>query len=191
MHSGAGRSLPCSMPRFSLHAIGTNRPGIVSGVTEAIAAQGWDIGDAEMTILESQFAIVLVIDSGVISDGRLIEQALSQVTEDMALFFAVLPINDEPTPFVATSSITAKVVGPNRPGMLARLSRVFTEVGADIRHLDSRLVHDGVRTLSVTELAAALPEGVDRRAVESMLASAAEDLGAICTILPSHSVAAE
>ncbi|HWD24692.1 MAG TPA: ACT domain-containing protein [Acidimicrobiales bacterium] len=171
------------MPRFSIHAIGTNRPGIVFGVTEAIAAHGWDIGDAEMTILETQFAISLVIDSGVISDGRVIEEALSPVTEEMNLFFAVLPINGDPTPVVGGATLAAKVVGPNRPGIIAQLARVFTDVEADIRHLDSRLVSDGTQTLSVTELSATIPSTVDPSTVQATLEEIARKLGAECSVL--------
>jgi glycine cleavage system transcriptional repressor len=172
------------MPRFSLHAVGTNRPGIVSGVTEAIAAMGWDIGDSAMTLLEGQFAIVLVLDSGTISDGRLIEQALGHVAEELDLFIAVRPINSVPEPMPSSGSIELSVSGANKPGIVSGIAHVLASVGADIRSLDSRLVDGGAQPGYVMEIVAAIPDGTPRPTLEAALLAAAHDLGVTCTIVP-------
>jgi glycine cleavage system transcriptional repressor len=172
------------MPHFTLHAVGTNRPGIVSAVTTAIAAQGWDIGDSEMTLLEGQFAIVLVLDSGTISDGRLIEQALGQVAEELDLFIAVRPIHAVPEPFASTSSIGLAVSGANKPGIVAGITDVLSSNGADIHHLESRLVDGPAGPRYVMELEAALPASTRRDALETALLRRAVELGVECTIVP-------
>ena len=172
------------MPRFSLHAVGTNRPGIVSGVTEAIAANGWDIGDSAMTLLEGQFAIALVLDSGTISDGRLIEDALGHVAEELDLFIAVRPIHAVPEPVLSNASVALAVSGANKPGIVAGIASVLASVGADIGHLESRLVDDGGALGYVMEIEAALPMGVNRASLEAAILAKASQLGVSCTIVP-------
>jgi glycine cleavage system transcriptional repressor len=172
------------MPRFSLHAVGTNRPGIVSGVTEAIAEAGWDISGSAMTLLEGQFAVFIVLDAGSISDGRLVEQVLGNVAEELDLFIAVRPVNETPEPFSSGASITLSMSGANQPGIVAAITRVLAEIGADIRHLDSRMVEDSLRPGYVMEVEAALPSGSDRSALEATILRVARELGVTCTIVP-------
>jgi glycine cleavage system transcriptional repressor len=170
------------MPRFSLHAVGTNRPGIVSGVTEAIAAMGWDIGESAMTLLAGQFAMVIVLDSGLISDGRLIEQTLGQVVEELDLFLSVRPLDSEPEPFVAGSSISLSVSGANKPGIVAGIAGVLAAAGADIRSLESRMVDGGPGC--VMSIVAVVPGETQRSPIEASLLEVASELGVTCTILP-------
>jgi glycine cleavage system regulatory protein len=169
------------MPRFSLHAVGTNRPGIALEVTEAIAAQGWDIVGSSMLRLEGQFVIAVVLDSGMIADGRFIEQALSQAAEEADLFLAVLPINAATVPRVSSSTISFSLSGANHPGIVAGIAKVLANAGADICTLDSRLV-EGDHPGFVMEVEAALPEGAPRSEIESSILRVAADLGAECVI---------
>ena len=50
-----------SMKRYALTAIGRDRPGIVAAVTKALYEHDCNIEDSSMTILEDEFAIILIM----------------------------------------------------------------------------------------------------------------------------------
>jgi glycine cleavage system regulatory protein len=144
-----------------------------------------------MTLLEGQFAMAIVLEAGMISDGRLVEQALSEVAEELDLFVAVRPINSAPEPFESTTTMDLKMSGVNQPGIVATITTILAAVGADIRHLESWLVDDSdvEHPGYAMDVSVALPVTSDRSALESEILRAMRELGGTCTITPSDASA--
>ena len=173
------------MARFSLQALGRDRPGIVASVSDALASMGWNLEDSSMSILSGQFAIVLVLDAGDIADGRVIEAALASVAEDLDLFIAVRPVTEDPHAFEAESMVRIEVHGSDRPGIVAAVAAEIAAVQADICELVSRVV-DGEYLM---RLRVALPGGGDPAALRSTLNRRAVALGVTCDLTEEPTLA--
>ena len=82
------------MPRFSLSALGSDGPGIVAAVSGALGEQGCNLEDSTMTILQGQFAILLVVTAPEGTGAAALEAALGPTAERFDLVVAVRPLKD-------------------------------------------------------------------------------------------------
>jgi glycine cleavage system transcriptional repressor len=75
--------------RFSLTAVGTDRPGIVAAVSGALVDQGCNLEDSAMTILQGQFAVLLVVSAPDQLDADELRAALGPAAERFDLILSV------------------------------------------------------------------------------------------------------
>jgi glycine cleavage system transcriptional repressor len=146
------------MARFSLHAVGEDRPGIVASVTEALADIGCNLEDSRMTLLHGQFAIVLVLEAPGVSNGVAIEEALTPAIEELGIALLVHPIrggegDDAPHHLVGVS-----VRGADHPGLVARVARIVQGLGGNIVDLVGHVAPGGLADASSLELLVAIDE---------------------------------
>ena len=50
------------MPTLAVSAVGLDRPGIIAGVAERLAAHGANVTDSRMAILRGHFAMTLIVE---------------------------------------------------------------------------------------------------------------------------------
>ena len=77
------------MVRFSLSAVGVDKPGIVAAVSGVLMEQGCNLEDSTMTILEGHFAILLVIAAPDGTTRERLEEALGPAARNMDLVVGV------------------------------------------------------------------------------------------------------
>jgi len=172
------------MARFSLHAVGRDRPGIIAGVANALAAMGANLEDSRMTILRGQFAVMLVLDAPGISDGGLIEGALESTAEELNLFIAVRPLPDDATTAVEGERYSVLVDGADRPGIVAGIAEAILTLGGNVVELSSRLLEHEGQSGYVLRLIVTLPDGVAGDALEREISTASSALGVNSSVSP-------
>ena len=165
------------MARFSLHAVGKDRPGIIAGVADALARMGANLEDSRMTILRGQFAVMLVLDAPGISDGGLIERALESVAEELNLFIAVRPLPDATSAPDTGERFSVLVDGADRPGIVAGIAEAILLVGGNVTELSSRLLEHEGHSGYVLRLIVSVPGGVSGKQLEAAVVAASEKLG--------------
>lgn len=74
-------------------------------------------------------------------------------------------------------------VGANRPGVLAALSGVLAQHGADIHHISQNLVDDLFTMVIVFDLDAVVARGFSFRQLKERLETASRSLGGIETVV--------
>jgi glycine cleavage system transcriptional repressor len=165
------------MARFSLHTVGRDRPGIIAGLSNALAAIGVNLEDSRMTILRGQSAVVVILNAPGISDGGHIEGALERVAEELNLFVVVRPLPEEVTDPVSGEWFWVLVDGADRPGMVAGIAEAILEVGGNIVELSSKLVERDGSSGYVLRLSVTVPAGVTLDTLEGAVSAVAERLG--------------
>lgn len=129
--------------RFSLSAIGHDRPGIVSAVTEVLFRFGCNIEDSAMTILWGQFAMILVVTppadlalDTLVSEFEPIRQRLNlQLTVSDLVEGLTKAADSEPgVPFLVS------VYGADHPGIVSRTTGFLAERGVNITDLSTRVI---------------------------------------------------
>ena len=123
---------------FALSAIGSNRPGIVADLSELIYECDCNLEDSSMTVLGSEFAVLLLL-SGV---GDAVSERLSTACKRLewekrlTVFFR--PLEGDPT---SSSGATAdqhyalQVTGADKAGIVAKVSRCLADHGVNIIHM--------------------------------------------------------
>ena len=170
------------MARFSLHAVGKDRPGIIAGIANALAAMGANLEDSRMTILRGQFAVMLVLDAPGISDGGLIEGALEQAAEELNLFIAVRPLPDVVKASLEGDRYSVLVDGADRPGIVAGIAEAILVLGGNVVELSSRLLEHEGQSGYVLRLIVTLPAGTKGTDLEASIAHASAALGVTSSV---------
>ncbi len=176
------------MARFSLHAIGRDRPGIVAALTGSLAGIGCNLLDSRMTILHGQFAVMIVLEAPGIDDGSHVERVLEPVAEELDVLIVVrpLPADDRwEAGDDAGETVVVSVHGADRPGTLARIATEVAAAGGNIVDVLSRTVVDAQGPSCVMSLSVDLPPGRGGDSLAGRLAVAAGELGVDCTVAPA------
>src|SRR5664280_1031124 len=111
------------MGALAITAIGDDRPGIVAAVTEVLAAVDANLEDTSMTILRGHFAMMLIV--GCDRPAAEVEAAVAPVAADLDLVVSVREVSTVPPAAAAGAHYVVMVHGADRPGIVARISRVI------------------------------------------------------------------
>jgi glycine cleavage system transcriptional repressor len=126
---------------FAMSAIGRDRPGIVADLAELIYDCDCNLEDSRMTILGSEFAVLLLCSGS----GPDLEHRLSmgckrlEWEKRLTVFFRPL---EAPLPAVELPPGTALecvVTGVDKAGIVARVARTVADLGATVTDLHSEL----------------------------------------------------
>lgn len=167
---------------LAVHAFGPDRPGIVAAVTGVLAERGGNLEDSAMTMLQGQFAMMIVVDVPDDVGPTSLEEELAAATGELGLTVVVRVIgpSDGHGAVDRASAWDISVSGADRPGIVHRIATVLADAGANIVDLNTRLLSPGyVLLLEVT-----LPLEGDPAALEGALRAAAGELGVELAMRP-------
>lgn len=167
------------MSTYAVTVLGDDRPGIVAGITGALAQVGGNLEDSSMTILRGHFAMTLVVVAA--AELSEVRAALAPVADRLAVTVAVNPVADEPPPAPTGPHHLLTVHGADRPGIVAAVTGLLAERGGNITDLTTRLA--GGLYLLVCEVD--LPETVDPAALAAELDALGARLGVSAALRPA------
>jgi glycine cleavage system transcriptional repressor len=175
--------------RFSLSALGADRPGIVAAVSGALGDAGCNLEDSTMTILQGHFAILLVISAPQEVTSSSLEAALASVSEAFDLVVAVRPIDNANEPGTEGSGFEAlsiSIHGADRPGIVHAISGALADAGGNVVDLATQLVGAQEKPVYVMTLRAIVPLE-DSDSVAAAVKATADGLGVHCTVREDES----
>lgn len=169
-----------------MSALGADGPGIVAAVSGAVGEQGCNLEDSTMTILQGQFAILLVVTAPEGTTAGSLEAALRTSAERFDLVIAVRPLKDDPPGAGSASAqdseaLTVSVHGADRPGIVRAVADALAGRGGNVVDLSTQLVGDPGRPVYVLTLRAVAPAGSADDVADEVMRTAAE-LGVHCTV---------
>lgn len=159
-----------------------SQSGLLTTVSECLAAQGCNLADTTFTVLSgsAEFTTVCEMPEGMAEETLALE--LHRLPALAGAKVIVSPF--EPMASEARSQrITHRFEfsGPDRPGNILRLSKVLTAEGAMVIRLNSqRSTVDG-EAHSTIRIAVTLAED-DSDAAQAAIAEATRELGLICRV---------
>jgi glycine cleavage system transcriptional repressor len=123
-------------------AVGRDAPGIVAGVAEALWRLGCNLEDSSMTLLRSEFAMILVVRRPEGLAEAALDEALSGTAARLGLQVACKEISAEealPEPRQGAGFLVS-VYGADHPGIVFRVAAFLAERGINITDLSTRVV---------------------------------------------------
>lgn len=124
---------------IAVTVIGTDRPGIVAGVTKALYEAGCNLEDVTSTILRDHFSMVLVVRGPADVDAARLEEALAPAAAEMDLVVAARPV-EEATASPEDATHVVSVYGADRPGIVFHVAEALAGLGANVTDLTSRVI---------------------------------------------------
>ncbi len=125
---------------FALSAIGPDRPGIVADLAELIYECDCNLEDSSMTVLGSEFAVLLLLTG----EGENIEQRLSSACKRLewekrlTVFFR--PLETEPVSYRVAARAKPYLLqasGVDKAGIVARVARTLAGHGVNITRMET------------------------------------------------------
>jgi glycine cleavage system transcriptional repressor len=165
---------------FALSAIGRDRPGIVADLAELIFECDCNLEDSSMTILGTEFAVLLLLSG----EGAEVERRLTAACKRLewekrlTVFFRPLDGTPAPRPNDAVVSMTCTVTGIDKAGIVARVARTLERHGANVTNLTTQArpgAESGTPVFTM-QIAMDVPRGVDRRTLARELERVASEL---------------
>ena len=163
------------MSWFALALVGPDRPGIVAGATAALAELKCSLEDVSTTILRGHFAMVMVLTAPSTASAPTLRAAVERRLQGIGVNVEVWPADAAPAPVAATHVLTAH--GEDRIGIVAGLSGVLAEAGANICEMACLVDDAGDLRSYVVALEVAVPAGVDPDELSERLQATATSLG--------------
>ena len=161
------------MADVALTIIGEDRPGLVSALATVVAIHGGNWQQSQLTRLAGQFAGVVLVD---LPEDRLaaFDEALNGVRSGGV---TVVAVNTNAVP-AEGELMRLSLVGDDRPGIVAQISRVMAGLGVTIDSLDTYTSEAPLAggLLFHAEAILRLPPGVEADAIRAGIEPIAGEL---------------
>lgn len=171
------------MTRLAVAVLGPDRPGVIAAVTRELLADGGNLEDASMTLLQGQFAMTLIVDRNTSVDE--VSAALQDVSRSLDLLISVRetsPDSDELRPPCVPHVLA--VHGGDRPGLLHRMSALLASYDVNITDLSTRLVGAGAAPVYVMLVSCDVPTSAPLAGLRRAVLELAAELGVEATLRP-------
>ncbi|GJL78041.1 MAG: hypothetical protein NPINA01_10300 [Nitrospinaceae bacterium] len=143
---------------FMLTLVGKDRAGIVAEVTEALYKKDCNLGEASMTRLGGNFAIMLMVQfAGVAGE---LDRIIQPVCDSLNLRHHVDTIEGELHHHLEPD-VRLSVHGADRAGIVAEVTRVLAGAGFDILNLESDVGGTASDPLYIMHIEGMASKGVD------------------------------
>lgn len=136
-----------------------DEPGLVSAISGCLFDLGLNLGDTTFAVLGTGAEFSVVVEEPVPVSAEEIDQRLRELPELEGADITVETFDIEPL-HGPSARITHRIVlrGSDQPGLVARLSEVFGDYGANIVRLNAEREVEGSRSTYVIRFAASVPE---------------------------------
>jgi glycine cleavage system transcriptional repressor len=175
---------------FALSAIGRDRPGIVADLSELIYECDCNLEDSSMTILGSEFAVLLLLTG----EGQGIADRLSAACKRLewerrlTVFFR--PLEAEPIPYRASHRATRYALqasGVDKAGIVAKLARCLADQQVNIAQMQtqSRPEPESGTPIYTVRMVMDVPGEIDEQVLRDRLEVVARELCVDLTLEPA------
>lgn len=174
---------------FILSAIGSDRPGLVAELAQLIFEADANLEDSRMTILGTEFAVILLCSANSAGPREAITQGAKHLEREHGLTIFLRNLEGQPRPSVpapGTRLFRVEAVGEDRAGIVASLCRVLAEQSVNIAELVTRSrPGPGGSPHYELSMSVELPDTLDSRALRAALEEEADRLVIDVALLPT------
>jgi glycine cleavage system transcriptional repressor len=149
------------MNQAMLTVFGKDRPGIIAEVSGILFRHGCNLEDISMTILEGEFAMMLILSFRKEKGGP-IRQALERIRKEWQLTFFWKDLEErlrrgEKHPR-GSGTYLVRVIGRDRTGIVYQTSRLLARYGLNITDLNSKILGRAKQTVYTMLLEVDIPK---------------------------------
>ncbi len=166
---------------YALSAIGRDRPGIVADLAELIYECDCNLEDSSMTILGSEFAVLLLLTGEGDDTTQRLAGACKRLEWEKRLTVFFRPLEGEPIPYRASEKAkpySLQVVGVDKAGIVAKIARCLADHRINIgqMHTQSRPEPGSGTPIYTMRMVMDVPQAVEERVLRERLDAIARDL---------------
>ena len=164
-------------------AVGEDRPGMAHALAQSLAQLGCNIEDTTMTRLSGEFAMILVVSPPAEIGAESLSDQLASLQKTHGLFLNCKSFEaPRAMQSAAHSRWVISVYGPEKSGLLARITGVLAGCGVNITDVQTRVASGGALYVMVFETE--VPATLDTEVLRETLADAAREIGVDVSLHP-------
>ena len=164
-------------------AVGADRPGMAHAVASLLSASGCNIEDTTMTRLSGEFAMILIVSPPANISPETLVQTLAPLETSHGLFISCRAFDAESArQNAAGERWMLSVYGPEKSGLVARVTEVLAKGNANITDVQTRVASAGA--LYVMFFQIELPSGQTIDELRASLETAARELNVQLSLHP-------
>ncbi len=164
------------MTRYSLTAIGSDRPGIVAAVTKVLFTHNCNIEDSSMTILADEFAMILITSIPEDANIDALKKDLTEVELDLALGITLREILEDSGNRTGNSTHLVTVSGSDRPGIVYKTVNFLAKWDINITDLATKVIKGEEKPLYIMLMEVRFPENLDDETIKSSIKTLGESM---------------
>jgi len=127
------------MKSFSLSAVGRDQPGIVAALTEPLFKRGCNIEDSSMTILGSEFAVILLMTIPRGTDFKALVGEINHVGKECSLTIDMKEVAGGPQKeMTALANYILTLYGEDSTGLIHKTACLLFREGINITDLETK-----------------------------------------------------
>jgi glycine cleavage system transcriptional repressor len=174
---------------FALSAIGHDRSGFVADLAELIYECDCNLEDSSMTILGSEFAVLLLLSGQGPDIERQLSTACKRLEWEKRLTVFFRPLESEPVQSGTgerTTTYELHATGVDKAGIVARVARCLADHGINITHMQthSRPEPGSGTAIYTMQITMDVPEVVGVATVYEQLEHIADELHIHIDLVP-------
>lgn len=125
------------MKKIIITVIGPDKPGIIASVSESLFKNECNIENISQTILQSEFACLCVATIPDLLSLEILHKTMNQDLEGKSLHVHIKALGDDEATGQkeSTEPFIISTCGPDKKGLVAKVSRVIADTGANISNL--------------------------------------------------------
>jgi glycine cleavage system transcriptional repressor len=174
---------------FILSAIGSDRPGLAAELAQLVLDAEANLEDSRMTILGSDFAMLLLCSSTSPETGDRLAVGAKQLERDHGLTILLRHLEEGPRPSIPAPRhqlYRIEVAGSDKAGIVAGVCGALAECGVNIAELSTRSrPGPGGAPHYEMQILVEIPESLDLAALRSRLEAEADRLVIDVLIAPA------
>ncbi len=175
------------MTRVVITVLGKDRPGIIAAVSKLVYEMDGNIEDSSMTILEGEFAMILIVAFKKDISIEALRSAFDDFegTTGLKVFIKSLPEEEmkreEP---VGVKPFTISVFGLDKPGIIYGVTSLLAERYINITDMKTRFIEGDNKPLYALVIEADIPEEIDVETLKRELSELGGELNVDISINP-------
>ncbi len=176
------------MNKIVITAIGKDKPGIVGAVTGVFFHHHASIEDSTMTILEGNFAMIMIVALPQKSNLHSFEKEFRILETKMGLSISVTRFKGKPR--IASSPHQGKpyilsVLGSDKPGIVYRVSHLLARHKINITDLNTKVIgREGDKNVYAMVLEVEMPLPIKGEAITRELKKLGQSISVDITLKP-------
>ena len=144
---------------IALSVLGKDRPGIVETISKVLFDTGCNIEDSSMTILEGEFAMILIVALGTKTPAASLKNALSKASKKMGLTCSLRELShiESTKEKPLKDRYIISVYGSDKPGIVYKISSFLAKNKVNITDVQTSRSGTGGKAVYVMILETAFP----------------------------------
>jgi glycine cleavage system transcriptional repressor len=166
------------MNKTAVFVLGPDGPGIIAAVSQVLFEQGCNLEDVSQSSLQAQFVGIFIATPGAGAGVEQLQRALCERLDPLGLSVQLRPVGPAAAaPAAPTEPYVITTIGPDRPGLVAGITGLLAQYGANITNLKAVSRAKRERQEYVMFYEVDVPAQTDRQAFRTALRARANELG--------------